>query len=93
MSSSGDDGLVDQERGVWHRFHGWEKAADNLDAVLIAPVVQALPQDPAIAVFTQGLWREEVVILVRHTFEDAGGQVACRFGEHDFVEILHNEMP
>ena len=35
----GDDGLVDQQRGVWIRFHGREKTADDLEAVLIAPVV------------------------------------------------------
>ena len=55
ITLSGDDGLVDQQRGAWIRFHGREKAANDLEGILIAPIVQALPQDPAVAVFAQGL--------------------------------------
>ena len=31
--------------------------------------------------------------LVRDAFEEAGGVFACGFGKHDFVKILHDEMP
>ena len=55
LAPLGNDGLVDQQRGARIGFHGREKAADDLDAVLIAPIVQALPQDPAVAVFARGL--------------------------------------
>ena len=93
LTPLGNDGLVDQQRGAGIRFHGREEGADDLEAVLIAPVVQALPQDPAVAVFARGLGREEVVTLVRDAFEEAGGVFACGFGEHDFVKILYDEMP